>query len=90
MKKLHIVGIIVIAVIIELSYFIAGGLISFSAAFFNGVLLGLDIQQAFEEARRGMAHYQTARIQDNGDGELAWQAQIGFHVDHDLRGLAQQ
>ena len=61
----------------ELSYFIAGGLISFSGAFFNGVLLGLDIQQAFEEARRGMAHYQTARIQDNGDGELAWQAQIG-------------
>ena len=61
----------------ELSYFIAGGLISFSGAFFNGVLLGLDIQQAFEEARRGMANYQTARIQDNGAGEPAWQAQIG-------------
>ena len=52
----------------EPSYFVAGGLVSFSDAFFSGVALGLDIGSSFEQAQAAMDTYQTAWIDDNGDG----------------------
>ncbi|MBN1675592.1 MAG: VCBS repeat-containing protein [Kiritimatiellae bacterium] len=44
----------------EPSYFMAGGLVSFSDSFFSGVMLGLDVQQSFEVARDTIGAYQNA------------------------------
>ena len=52
----------------EASYFVAGGLVSFSDAFFGGVLLGLDVGGCFEQARQAMQSYQHAWLDDDGDG----------------------
>ena len=52
----------------EPTYFVAGGLVSFSDAFFSAMLLGLDLNQAFELARDAMATYQQAWLDDNKDG----------------------
>jgi hypothetical protein len=52
----------------ELSYFVAGGLVSFSDAFFCGVLLGLNEADAFAMARDAMSSYQAAWMDDNQDG----------------------
>ncbi len=52
----------------QLTYFASGGLVSFSDAFFSGVLLGLDVWQAFELAREAMATFQSAWLDDNNDG----------------------
>jgi len=50
------------------SYFVAGGLVSFSSAFFSGVLLGYDVGQCFELAQSAMSSYQGALLDDDGDG----------------------
>ena len=50
------------------SYFVAGGLVSFSSAFFSGVLLGYDVKQCYEMAQSAMATYQTAQLDDDKDG----------------------
>ncbi len=50
------------------SYFVAGGLVSFSDAFFSGILLGYDVMTCFEMAADAMDTYQTAELDDNGDG----------------------
>jgi hypothetical protein len=52
----------------ELTYFIAGGLVSFSEMFFGGLLQGLDLEAAFRLARGGMSAYQNAEMDDNHDG----------------------
>ncbi|MBN1675368.1 MAG: hypothetical protein JXR37_30285 [Kiritimatiellae bacterium] len=52
----------------EPSYFMAGGLASFSDAFFCGVKLGLNIDESFRQARDAMSALQTAWLDDNGDG----------------------
>lgn len=50
------------------SYFVAGGLVSFSGAFFTGVMLGYDILQCFNSARSAMSSYQGALLDDDKDG----------------------
>ena len=50
------------------SYFVAGGLVSFSDAFFSGILIGYDVKQSFDLAQNAMAVYQDGEIDDNGDG----------------------
>ncbi len=50
------------------SYFVAGGLVSFSGAFFSGVLLGHDVMQCFSLAQSAMSAYQSAQLDDDKDG----------------------
>ncbi|MDA3924124.1 MAG: hypothetical protein PF904_05440 [Kiritimatiellae bacterium] len=50
------------------SYFVAGGLVSFSGAFFSGVLLGYDVMQSFTLAESAMSFYQTAQLDDDNSG----------------------
>jgi hypothetical protein len=50
------------------TYFLAGGLISFSDAFWNGILQGMDLAQAFAYARDAMALRQEAQLDDDGNG----------------------
>ncbi len=45
-----------------------GGLVSFSDAFFSGVLLGLDVNESFVLAKDAMRTYQDSLLDDNGDG----------------------
>ena len=52
----------------EATYFVAGGLVSFSDAFLSGILLGLDVAASYAQARDAMATYQNAWLDDNGDG----------------------
>jgi len=52
----------------ELTYFVAGGAVSFSDAFFSGLLLGLDVEAAFLLAQNAMDNYQHAVLDDNGNG----------------------
>ena len=52
----------------EPTYFIAGGQVSFSDAFFGGLLTGLDLADAFSLARDAMSVYQSAELDANGDG----------------------
>ncbi len=44
----------------EPAYFIAGGLVSFSDAFFSGIMLGYTIDQSYELARDAVSSYQLA------------------------------
>ncbi|MBN1673119.1 MAG: PKD domain-containing protein [Kiritimatiellae bacterium] len=55
----------------EPAYFIAGGMVSFSDAFFNGVMLGYDMADAYTTAETTMGLYQQAAYYDNGGGTLA-------------------
>jgi hypothetical protein len=52
----------------EPTYFVAGGLVSFSDAFFAGILMGLDVGRAFAYAREAMSAYQSAQLDANGTG----------------------
>ncbi|MCC6356052.1 MAG: VCBS repeat-containing protein, partial [Verrucomicrobiae bacterium] len=52
----------------ELTYFLSGGMVSFSDLFLSGLLQGLDLEQAFLFARQGMEGYQAATLDDDGDG----------------------
>ncbi|MCC6355904.1 MAG: VCBS repeat-containing protein, partial [Verrucomicrobiae bacterium] len=52
----------------ELTYFLSGGLVSFSDLFLSGLLQGLDLEQAFLFARQGMEGYQNGTLDDDGDG----------------------
>ena len=53
----------------EPSYFVAGGLISFSGAFFSGLMLGYDVSNCFSMASSAMSGYQGARLDDDHDGD---------------------
>jgi hypothetical protein len=52
----------------EPTYFVAGGQVSFSDAFFGGLVAGLDLAAAFTQARDAMSPYQSAGLDANGDG----------------------
>lgn len=52
----------------EPAYFIGGGLVSFSDAFFGGIMLGYDVLRAYEQARGAMLTYQNPAYADNGSG----------------------
>ena len=54
----------------ELTYFIAGGLVSFSDAFLTALHMGYNFYNAFLIARGAMSTYQTAQLDDNGDGHF--------------------
>lgn len=51
----------------EPAYFIAGGLVSFSDAFFTGVLLGLSVSDSFALAADSVSAYQTPLLADSGN-----------------------
>ncbi|MBN1670773.1 MAG: chitobiase/beta-hexosaminidase C-terminal domain-containing protein, partial [Kiritimatiellae bacterium] len=52
----------------EVTYFVAGGLVSFSDAFFSGILRGLDVEASFLVARDAMSIYQNGELDDDGSG----------------------
>ncbi|MBN1675890.1 MAG: chitobiase/beta-hexosaminidase C-terminal domain-containing protein [Kiritimatiellae bacterium] len=61
----------------EPAYFVAGGLVSFSDAFFNGMLLGYDVHDSYLMGQEAMGPYQTSLYYDNGGGTLAQNLYIG-------------
>ncbi|MBN1672576.1 MAG: hypothetical protein JXR37_16160, partial [Kiritimatiellae bacterium] len=61
----------------EPAYFVAGGLVSFSDAFYNGMLLGYDLAACYALASSAMAPYQTAGYSDTGGGSLAGGLYLG-------------
>ena len=52
----------------EPAYFVAGGLVSFSEAFFNAMMQGFNVDEAFSLARGAMSDYQSAWLDDDKDG----------------------
>jgi len=59
----------------EPAYFVAGGQISFSDAFFSGVLLGYDVGRAFSMATNAMSAYQHGAMMP---AEAAQELELGF------------
>ena len=53
----------------EPTYFLAGGLVSFSDAFFGGVMRGDDVEQAWLAASNAMAGYQNACWDEDGGAD---------------------
>ncbi|GEM_PF-1096300 len=53
---------------VQAVFFVAGGLVSFSEAFFNGLRLGLGLGEAFQLARGAMSDYQDAWLDADKDG----------------------
>ncbi len=53
----------------EPSYFVAGGLVSFSGAFFSGLMLGYDVSNCYSMASSAMSGYQGAQLDDDRDGD---------------------
>lgn len=65
------------------SYFVAGGLVSFSGAFFSGVMLGYDVMQCFTMAQSAMSTYQAALLDDDKDGIYStndWSQATGTYI----------
>ena len=52
----------------EPTYFVAGGFVSFSDAFFSGVILGMNMEACFVQALDAMGSYQNAWLDDDGNG----------------------
>ncbi|MFH0908928.1 MAG: choice-of-anchor Q domain-containing protein, partial [bacterium] len=61
----------------EPAYFLANGLVSFSDAFFGGVLMGQDVYTAYEQAQEAMGTYQQAAYADNGSGQEGTNVLLG-------------
>ncbi|MFH0909887.1 MAG: choice-of-anchor D domain-containing protein, partial [bacterium] len=61
----------------EPAYFLANGLVSFSDAFFGGVLMGQDVYTAYEQAQEAMETYQQAAYADNGSGQEGTNVLLG-------------
>ena len=59
------------------TYFVAGGLVSFSDAFFSGVLRGLNVEDCFIQAKSAVSAYQNSQMQDNGGGHYGAQISVG-------------
>jgi len=55
----------------ELTYFIAGGAVSFSDSFWSGILQGLDVKGSFDLAAEGMNSFQQSVIEDGAGGSNA-------------------
>ena len=65
------------------SYFVAGGLVSFSSTFFSGVLLGYNVGECFDLAQGAMSSYQSAMLDDNKDGAYTtndWAVAEGTYI----------
>ena len=52
----------------ELTYFLAGGIISFSEAFWNGIYSGERVGGAFTLAVNAMNRYHSPQLDDDGNG----------------------
>jgi PKD repeat protein len=52
----------------EPTYYLAGGLVSFSDAFFGGLLIGLDLENSFLLAKGAISAYQSSWMDADGDG----------------------
>ena len=68
----------------QATWFLAGGLASFSDAFFGGIVAGRNLQECYQIASNAMAVYQTPWLNDDGnkvadinDGALAADIVIG-------------
>ncbi|MFH0909617.1 MAG: choice-of-anchor Q domain-containing protein, partial [bacterium] len=61
----------------EPAYFLAHGLVSFSDAFFGGILMGQDVYTAYEQAQEAMGTYQQAAYADNGSGQEGTNVLLG-------------
>ncbi|MFH0879055.1 MAG: hypothetical protein V2A34_05035 [Lentisphaerota bacterium] len=48
--------------------FLAGGLVSFSDAFFSGIMLGYDLDRSWQQARDAMSTYQAGMYYENTNG----------------------
>ena len=55
----------------EPAYYMANGLVSFSDAFFSGIMSGNDIAQSYASAASAMSAYQQASYDDNAGGNAA-------------------
>ena len=55
----------------EPAYYMANGLISFSDAFFSGIMSGNDVAESYDSAAAAMASYQQAGYDDNVGGSGA-------------------
>ncbi len=51
----------------ELTYFIAGGAVSFSDLFWSGILQGQDLASAYALAADGMSSFQSSVLEDGGE-----------------------
>ncbi len=61
----------------EPAYFVAGGLVSFSDAFFGGIMQGHDVRQAYAAAESAMSTYQESMYDDNEGGAAAHGEYVG-------------
>jgi len=61
----------------ELTYFIAGGAVSFSDLFWSGILQGQDIKSSFDLAKEGMDSFQTSVLEDGDGGAHAENRYVG-------------
>ena len=52
----------------QLTYFLSGGAISFSSIFFDALIQGFDLEQAYLSARTSMQQYHLGEIDGNSDG----------------------
>ena len=55
----------------EPAYYMANGLVSFSDAFFSGIMSGNDVAQSYASAASAMSAYQQAGYDDNAGGNAA-------------------
>ncbi len=69
----------------EVTYFMAGGLVSFSDALFSGLLLGLDLADSFGLARDAMAGYQQAGLY--GGSGVGVHAGAGLVMGRDIPAI---
>ena len=68
----------------EPTYFVAGGLVSFSDAFFSGVMRGDDIKQTCVAAGNAMAGYQNACWLDPGNFAVGLRLGASFVAGKDI------
>jgi hypothetical protein len=61
----------------EPAYFVAGGLVSFSDAFFAGILMGRSVAEAYQMGSRSMSAYQHTAYYDSGNGSLGADLYLG-------------
>jgi len=65
------------------SYFVAGGLVSFSGAFYSGLLLGYDVMSCFTLAQEAISAYQSAMLDDDKSGDYTtndWAQATGTYI----------
>ena len=68
----------------EPTYFVAGGLVSFSDAFFGGVMRGDDVEQAWLAASNAMCGYQNACWENKGNSAVGLHLGASFVAGKDI------